>query len=49
MIEPGAPSAGPSGRAANARMYRKRNGAKEFVIVDAAMNDLFALPCITRT
>jgi diaminopimelate decarboxylase len=40
MIEPGRSIAGPSGILLTRVLYRKKNGAKEFVIVDAAMNDL---------
>jgi diaminopimelate decarboxylase len=40
MIEPGRSIAGPSGVLLTRVLYRKRNGAKEFIIVDAAMNDL---------
>ena len=40
MIEPGRSIAGPSGVLVTRVLYRKRNGDKEFVIVDAAMNDL---------
>ena len=40
MIEPGRSIAGPAGVLLTRVLYRKRNGAKEFVIVDAAMNDL---------
>ena len=40
MVEPGRSIAGPAGILLTRVLYRKRNGAKEFVIVDAAMNDL---------
>ena len=40
MIEPGRSIAGPAGVLVTRVLYRKRNGDKEFVIVDAAMNDL---------
>jgi len=40
MIEPGRSIAGPAGVLLTRVLYRKKNGAKEFVIVDAAMNDL---------
>jgi diaminopimelate decarboxylase len=40
MVEPGRSIAGPAGMLLTRVLYRKRNGAKEFVIVDAAMNDL---------
>jgi diaminopimelate decarboxylase len=40
MVEPGRSIVGPAGILLTRVLYRKRNGAKEFVIVDAAMNDL---------
>jgi len=40
MIEPGRSVVGPAGVLLTRVLYRKRSGAKEFVIVDAAMNDL---------
>jgi len=40
MIEPGRSIAGPAGVLLTRVLYRKRNGEKEFLIVDAAMNDL---------
>ncbi len=40
MIEPGRSIAGPAGVLLTRVLYRKKNGAKEFVVVDAAMNDL---------
>ncbi len=40
FIEPGRSIAGPAGVLLTRVLYRKRNGDKEFVIVDAAMNDL---------
>ena len=40
MVEPGRSIAGPAGVLLTRVLYRKKNGAKEFVIVDAAMNDL---------
>lgn len=40
MIEPGRSIVGEAGVLLSRVLYRKRNGAKEFVIVDAAMNDL---------
>ena len=40
MIEPGRSVVGPAGVLLTRVLYRKRNGAKEFMIVDAAMNDL---------
>jgi diaminopimelate decarboxylase len=40
MIEPGRSIAGASGILVTRVLNRKRNGEKEFVVVDAAMNDL---------
>ena len=40
MVEPGRSIAGPAGVLLTRVLYRKRNGPKEFVVVDAAMNDL---------
>src|SRR5947209_7361394 len=40
MIEPGRSIVGPSGVLLTKVLYRKQSQAKEFVIVDAAMNDL---------
>jgi diaminopimelate decarboxylase len=40
MIEPGRSIVGPAGVLLTRVLYRKRNGEKEFLIVDAAMNDL---------
>ena len=40
MVEPGRSIAGPAGILLTRVLYRKKNGTKEFVIVDAAMNDL---------
>jgi diaminopimelate decarboxylase len=40
MVEPGRSIVGPAGMLLARVLYRKRNGEKEFVIVDAAMNDL---------
>jgi diaminopimelate decarboxylase len=40
MMEPGRSIAGAAGVLLTRALYRKRNGAKEFVVVDAAMNDL---------
>jgi|SRR5271157_3383906 len=40
IVEPGRSIAGPAGVLLTRVLYRKKNGAKEFVIVDAAMNDL---------
>jgi diaminopimelate decarboxylase len=40
MVEPGRSIAGPAGMLLARVLYRKQNGPKEFVVVDAAMNDL---------
>jgi diaminopimelate decarboxylase len=40
MIEPGRSIVGPAGVLLTRVLYRKKNRAKEFVVVDAAMNDL---------
>jgi diaminopimelate decarboxylase len=40
MVEPGRSIVGPAGVLLARVLYRKKNGAKEFVVVDAAMNDL---------
>lgn len=40
MIEPGRSIVGEAGVLLTRVLYRKRNGTKDFVIVDAAMNDL---------
>ncbi|MBV8729331.1 MAG: diaminopimelate decarboxylase [Acidobacteriia bacterium] len=40
MVEPGRSIAGPAGILLTRVLYRKKTGAKEFVVVDAAMNDL---------
>ena len=40
MVEPGRSIVGPAGVLLTRVLYRKRNGDKEFLIVDAAMNDL---------
>ncbi len=40
MIEPGRSIVGEAGVLLTRALYRKRNGEKEFVIVDAGMNDL---------
>jgi diaminopimelate decarboxylase len=40
MVEPGRSIAGPAGVLLTRVLYRKKNGHKEFVVVDAAMNDL---------
>lgn len=39
-VEPGRSIVGPAGALLTRVLYRKRNGAKEFVVVDAGMNDL---------
>ena len=40
MLEPGRSIVGPAGVLLTRVLYRKKNGAKEFIVVDAAMNDL---------
>jgi diaminopimelate decarboxylase len=40
LLEPGRSIVGPAGALVTSVVYRKTNGAKRFVIVDAAMNDL---------
>jgi diaminopimelate decarboxylase len=40
MVEPGRSIVGQAGVLLTRVLYRKRNGPKEFVVVDAAMNDL---------
>jgi diaminopimelate decarboxylase len=40
MVEPGRSIVGAAGVLLARVLYRKKNGEKEFVIVDAAMNDL---------
>ena len=40
MVEPGRSIVGPAGILLTRVLYRKRNGSKEFIVVDAAMNDL---------
>lgn len=40
MVEPGRSIVGPAGVLLTRVLYRKRSPAKEFVVVDAAMNDL---------
>jgi diaminopimelate decarboxylase len=40
MVEPGRSIVGPAGVLLTRVLYRKKSGAKEFVVVDAAMNDL---------
>jgi diaminopimelate decarboxylase len=40
LLEPGRAIVGPAGVLVTSVLYRKRNGGKQFLIVDAAMNDL---------
>jgi diaminopimelate decarboxylase len=40
MVEPGRSLVGEAGLLLSRVLYRKRNGDKEFIIIDAAMNDL---------
>lgn len=40
MVEPGRSIVGEAGVLLTRVLYRKQNGAKEFIVVDAAMNDL---------
>src|SRR5579863_9155989 len=40
MLEPGRSIVGPAGVLLTKALYRKKNAEKEFVVVDAAMNDL---------
>jgi len=40
LLEPGRSIIGPAGVLVTRVLYRKRNGEKKFVVVDAAMNDL---------
>ena len=40
LLEPGRSIVGPAGALVTRILYQKRNGAKRFTIVDAAMNDL---------
>lgn len=40
LLEPGRSIIGPAGILLTRVLYRKRNGQKKFVVVDAAMNDL---------
>jgi len=40
FVEPGRSIVGEAGVLLTRVLYRKRNGAKEFIVVDAAMNDL---------
>jgi diaminopimelate decarboxylase len=44
LIEPGRSIVGPAGVLLTRVLYRKRNGDKEFVVVDAGMNDLIRPP-----
>jgi len=39
-VEPGRSIVGPAGVLLTRVLYRKKNGHKEFIVVDAAMNDL---------
>jgi diaminopimelate decarboxylase len=48
MIEPGRSIVGQAGVLLTRVLYRKKNGEKEFVIVDAAMNDLIR-PALYRS
>ena len=40
LLEPGRAIVGPAGALLTRVLYRKRNDGKQFVVVDAAMNDL---------
>lgn len=40
LLEPGRSIIGPAGVLLTTVLYRKKNGSKKFVVVDAAMNDL---------
>jgi diaminopimelate decarboxylase len=40
LLEPGRAIAGPAGVLLTSVLYRKENGGKNFLVVDAAMNDL---------
>ena len=40
LLEPGRSIIGPAGALVTRALYRKRNGEKRFLVVDAAMNDL---------
>jgi diaminopimelate decarboxylase len=40
LLEPGRSIVGPAGALLTRGLYRKKNGSKQFVVVDAAMNDL---------
>ena len=48
MVEPGRSIVGPAGMLLTRVLYRKRTPAKEFVVVDAAMNDLIR-PALYRS
>ncbi|HLY18831.1 MAG TPA: diaminopimelate decarboxylase [Bryobacteraceae bacterium] len=48
MLEPGRSIVGPAGVLVTRVLYRKKSGEKEFVIVDAAMNDLLR-PALYRS
>ena len=48
MLEPGRSIVGPAGVLLTRVLYRKRNVDKEFVVVDAAMNDLIR-PALYRS
>jgi diaminopimelate decarboxylase len=41
LLEPGRSIVGPAGVLLTRVLYRKTNGPKQFLVVDAAMNDLF--------
>ncbi len=40
LLEPGRAIVGPAGALLTRVIYRKRNNGKQFLVVDAAMNDL---------
>ena len=40
LLEPGRSIVGPTGALLTRVIYKKKNGSKEFIVVDAAMNDL---------
>ncbi len=44
LIEPGRAIVGPAGVLVTRVLYRKKNGDKDFVVTDAAMNDLIRPP-----
>jgi len=48
MVEPGRSIVGPAGVLVTRVLYRKQNAGKEFVVVDAAMNDLIR-PALYRS